>query len=70
MGDVINPRLAQPYTGVHLFVFVHGFQGNSFDMKCFKNIIATALPEAQFLCAQANEMDTEGDIFNMGYKLS
>ena len=68
--DVINPTQIKEYRGAHLFILVHGFQGNSFDMRCFKNIIATALPEAQFLCSQANEDDTECDIFNMGYKLS
>jgi hypothetical protein len=39
-------------------------------MRMFKNIISMALPEAQFLCSQANEEDTEGNIFDMGYKLA
>jgi hypothetical protein len=48
----------------------HGFQGNSFDMRTLKNMIAIAMPEALFLCAHSNEADTEGDIKDMGYKLA
>ena len=48
----------------------HGFQGNSFDMRTLKNMIAIAMPEALFLCANSNEADTEGDIKDMGYKLA
>lgn len=33
-------------------------------------MIAVAMPEALFLCATANENDTEGDINDMGYKLA
>lgn len=58
------------YKGIHLFVMCHGFQGSSFDMRMFKNIISIALPDAQYLCSQANEEDTEGNIFDMGYKLA
>jgi hypothetical protein len=68
---MINPtKLSERYEGVHLFVMVHGFQGSSFDVRMFKNAIAIALPDAQFLCAQANEDDTEGNIFDMGYRLA
>jgi hypothetical protein len=48
----------------------HGFQGTSFDMRIFKNVISLALPDAQFLCSSANESDTEGSIYDMGYKLA
>jgi len=68
--QVTDPTRQLAYRGVHLFVLCHGLQGNSFDMRCFKNIISIALPEAQFLCSAANEDDTECDIFAMGYKLS
>lgn len=59
--------MPQRYKGAHLFVMCHGFQGNSFDMRVFKNIISIALPEAQFLCSVANEDKTEGSIYDMGY---
>jgi hypothetical protein len=39
-------------------------------MRMFKNAISIALPDAQFLCSQANEDDTEGNILDMGYKLA
>src|SRR5574343_17191 len=49
---------------------VHGFQGNSCDMRLLKNNIALLFPEAMFLCSSANEEHTEGDIFEMGVRLS
>ncbi|KAM3137033.1 hypothetical protein pb186bvf_010946 [Paramecium bursaria] len=58
------------YRGIHLIVLVHGFQGNSYDMKLFKNYISLAHPEAMFLCSSINEDNTEGDIEEMGDKLS
>lgn len=58
------------YRGVHLFVMCHGFQGNSCDMRLLKNNIALLYPEAMFLCSSANEEYTEGDIFEMGVRLS
>jgi len=39
-------------------------------MRNLKNAIATALPEAIFLLATGNEGQTEGDIADMGYRLS
>jgi len=39
------------YGGMHLFVLSHGFQGTSFDVRVFKNVISVALPDALFLCA-------------------
>jgi len=72
MASKVNPEKGgvDKYKGVHLFVMCHGFQGSSFDMRMFKNIISIALPEAQFLCSTANEEDTDGSIFDMGYKLA
>ena len=58
------------YKGMHLFVLCHGFQGSSFDVRVFKNVISIALPDALFLCSQANERDTDQDIFEMGKRLS
>lgn len=58
------------YKGMHLIVLSHGFQGSSYDVRVFKNVISIALPDALFLCAQANENDTDVDIFEMGQKLA
>jgi hypothetical protein len=58
------------YKGVHLFVMVHGFQGNACDMRLLKNNIALLFPEAMFLCSSANEDQTEGDISEMGVRLA
>ena len=33
----------------------HGFQGNSLDMRMFKNNISIALPDALFLISEANQ---------------
>lgn len=60
----------EEYSGLHLFVMCHGLQGSSADMRSFKNIISIALPEAIFLCSEANEEDTECDIFLMGQRLA
>lgn len=56
--------------GVHLFVLVHGFQGNSFDMRLMKNNIALLYPKAMFLMSNVNEENTEGDIMEMGQNLA
>jgi len=58
------------YKGVHLFVMVHGFQGNACDMRLLRNNIAMLFPEAMFLSSNSNEDYTEGDIFEMGVRLS
>ena len=38
-----------PYSGLHLFVMCHGFQGSAFDMRNLKNVISIAMPDAIFL---------------------
>mmetsp|Transcript_23872 Transcript_23872/g.29689 ORF Transcript_23872/g.29689 Transcript_23872/m.29689 type:complete len:120 (+) Transcript_23872:1736-2095(+) len=37
------------FIGVHLFVMVHGFQGNHNDMRLFKNQISLQHPDAVIL---------------------
>jgi len=64
------PSAPKPYRGVHLFVLVHGFQGNSFDMRLMKNNVALLYPDAIFLCSTSNEENTEGDISDMGIRLA
>jgi len=45
----------QTFVGVHLFVLVHGFQGNSCDMRLLKNNLSLNHPEAIFLSSTVNE---------------
>lgn len=72
VAEKVDPTKAvSQYRGAHLFVMCHGFQGSSFDMRTFKNIISLALPDAMFLCSTANEEGlTEGSIFEMGERLA
>ena len=49
---------------------VHGFQGNSYDMKLLKNHLNLLHPEAMFLCSSINEENTEGNIGEMGERLA
>lgn len=55
---------------MHLFVLSHGFQGTSYDLRVFKNIVSVAMPDALFLCATANEHDTESSLIEMGQRLA
>jgi hypothetical protein len=68
--DNLLASAPKPYRGVHLFVLVHGFQGNSFDMRLFKNNLALVYPDAIFLMSNANEDNTDGDMNEMGIRLS
>ena len=68
-GEATHP---QPYAnggapgsggalGIHLFVFVHGFHGNSFDLRGMRNQLALMLPNkasARFLLSAVNEQHT------------
>jgi len=69
-ADDYVPSAPKPYNGVHLFVLVHGFQGNSFDMRLMRNNLALVHPDAIFLCSVSNEDSTEGDITEMGQRLA
>ena len=37
--------------GIHLVILVHGFQGNSFDVKLLKNIMSILHPEILYMCS-------------------
>ena len=54
----------------HLFVFVHGFQASSRDMKSFQNHLHVLLPNAQFLTSSSNESDTDLCIEVLGTNLA
>ncbi len=60
------------HTGLtlHLFILVHGFQGNSFDMRLIKNNISLINPSCVFLASNANQDDTECDLEEMGKRLA
>lgn len=58
------------YKGIHLIILVHGFQGNSYDMKLIRNNLSMLHPEALILCSSSNEENTENDIADMGLKLA
>ncbi len=53
-----------------MIVLVHGFQGNSNDMRLIKNEIALINPSCVFLSSVANQDDTEIDFVEMGKKLA
>jgi len=67
--------------GLHAVIFVHGFQGCSFDLRMLRNRLSTLLPmgedEAErgetpfyFHLASSNEGDSHASIEKMGYKLA
>ncbi len=58
--------------GKHLFVLVHGYQGNSWDMRMFRNHLLVKCPNDLFLMSESNENEgqTEGDITEMGQRLA
>jgi len=58
----MGPGNPTPTKGIHLLVFVHGFQASSIDMRAVKNQISLAMPKAMCFCSQANEDSTEGSI--------
>lgn len=62
----VQDRLSEPQ-GAHLVVFVHGYEGCSFDMKTLKNMFCyTAKPHVVCHCATANETDSTTDIEAQG----
>ncbi|CAD8092276.1 unnamed protein product [Paramecium sonneborni] len=56
--------------GLHLFVFVHGYQGNSYDMRLWRNNLAIRYPDHLSLISKCNEDNTDQDIMVMGEKLA
>ncbi|CAG9323932.1 unnamed protein product [Blepharisma stoltei] len=74
-NDVNNENLIRtpsgnPIEDMHVIVLVHGFQGNSYDLKIVKNYIGMVYPRCFFLESTSNENRTEGDIQEMGFRLS
>lgn len=70
MPEIEEEMLVRTDVSLHLVVLVHGFQGNSLDMKLIKNSISVWHPETAFLCATSNEDLTDTDIIEMGNRLA
>lgn len=51
-------------------MFVHGFQGNSFDFRLWKCYFFAKYPYFLYLSSSANEEDTNEDIWVMGINLA
>lgn len=56
--------------GIHLIVFVHGFQASGLDMMIFKNHVQLYNPKVICYSSTANEDATEGSIEQMGKNLA
>lgn len=54
----------------HLLILVHGFQGNSFDVRMIKSQITLIRPDLFLVCSQMNEGETDGSILVMGQRLA
>ena len=67
--DAIVKPAGKP-VGIHLFVMVHGFQGNHNDLRGLKNRIALRHPDAMFLLSTSNEDRTEEDVMESGERLA
>ena len=69
-GPSPRPEHKSRVTTDHVMVLVHGYQGNSFDMRLIRNALGLVYPQALFLSSVVNEENTEGDILEMGRRLS
>ncbi|EZG80086.1 putative serine esterase [Gregarina niphandrodes] len=58
------------YEGLHLIILVHGFKGNSFDLRIFKNSLQQLYPEHVYLLSAVNENRTDDDIEEQAERLS
>ena len=67
--NIIEPKYDNNL-GLHLIVLVHGFEGNSNDMRILKNEIGLINPSIVFLPSVANQEDTGADLIQMGKKLA
>eukprot|EP01083_Nonionella_stella_P028526 78569_1 len=71
-NDCTRHKQPDKCRGKHVFVLVHGYQGNSWDMRMFRNHLLVQCPSDLFLLSEANESEgaTEGDIGQMGQRLA
>ena len=57
-------------TPLDVVVFVHGYMGSSWDLRLFRNIMATMHPSVRYLLSKSNERDTNADIADLGRNLA
>lgn len=50
----------------HIFIFCHGFQGNQYDLRYFRNRIGISFPRARLLCCASDEDHTHAHIAAQG----
>mmetsp|Transcript_6338 Transcript_6338/g.11014 ORF Transcript_6338/g.11014 Transcript_6338/m.11014 type:complete len:660 (-) Transcript_6338:809-2788(-) len=60
----------EPVAGMHLFVLVHGYQGNSFDMGLLRNYVALAYPHTIVYSATSNENFSDAPIAEQAERLA
>lgn len=54
----------------HLIVLVHGFQGNSEDLRLLRNNLLVIYPSAIFLSSTCNENESDNSIDDQGLNLA
>lgn len=65
------PEIPHEVDKPHLIIFLHGYEGSSFDMKPIKNFLSYFLPGNVYLhCATSNDVDTTEEIDKLGIKLA
>jgi len=64
------PSAPVAYSGMHIFVLVHGYQGTSFDMRLIRNTISLLYPKSVILCSTVNEERTNERLETMGENLA
>jgi len=69
-ANLANELKSKKSSGIHLIVFVHGFQASALDMRTFKNYVMMKNPKVMCYSSQANEEATEGSIERMGKNLA
>ena len=65
-GQASNPRLRR----IHVVVFVHGFQGNSTDLRLIKSHLQVLNPKIVCLMSKGNEGKTLDSLEGMGLRLA
>ncbi|CAI0439192.1 unnamed protein product [Linum tenue] len=60
----------EPSKILKVVVFVHGFQGQSLDLRLVRNQWLLIDPKVEVLMSEANEDKTEGDFRDMGLRLA
>ena len=63
--------------GIHLIIFQHGYQGTTYDLRLFRDMMTFILPKDghnggsyHYLIASSNERQTDGNIEMMGHRLA